>query len=257
MIFPWIEFTKDGRLHLFAMDTSLNPGQVDGVDHGLWNQVYFYSDDSGATWSPRFRLTPTSWDSFNDGTGGAKFLGDYQGVAVSEKAVWPVYPDTRTGEAEVYVNKLYNPIERPASCYWSVGTPAGGSLVSLFSRDGSLVKATPRTISNYGEATQLETAVRVPSGNPSSMKVCVWAGVNAANLEQRIELKNVLTGAWEAVDVRPAPTSITNTTAPVTFPTKYIALGLVRVRVVFKSVLRRPTTSWFASVDQDVLLVVP
>lgn len=107
-IFPWVEFTRDGRLHLFAMDTSYNPGQTDGSAHGFWDQTYFYSDDFAATWSPPYRLTAASWDSLFDGTGGYKFLGDYQGMAVSENSVWPVYPDTHSGQAEVYVNRILN-----------------------------------------------------------------------------------------------------------------------------------------------------
>ncbi|MEQ1936157.1 MAG: sialidase family protein, partial [Fimbriimonadaceae bacterium] len=108
MIFPWVEFTKDGRLHLFAMDTALNPDQTDGASHGLWDQTYYYSDNSGVTWSSRFQLTPSAWDSFNEGSG-ASFLGDYQGMAISDHAVWPVYPDTRTGQAENYVNQISIP----------------------------------------------------------------------------------------------------------------------------------------------------
>lgn len=257
MIFPWIEFTKEGRLHLFAMDTAPTPGQTDGASEGFWDQTYYYSDDSGTSWSSMHRLTPTSWRSSYHNTGGTNFLGDYQGMAISGKSVFPVYPDTTLTQAEVYVNPIYNPIERPTSYRWSIGTPLSGSLPNLFMRDGVFVRANPRLVANYGEAAQLETTVSVPTNSPSSMKVCVWGGVSTVNLQQRVEMFNVVSGLWDTLDVRPAAHGVANTVVNVTSPSNYLAANTAKVRVTYRSILRRPTRSWTASVDQSVLLVVP
>lgn len=256
MIFPWIEFSKDGRLHLFAMDTSLNPGQTDGAGHGYWDQTYFYSDDSGETWSARYRLTPNSWDSFFDGTSGARFLGDYQGMAVSNKAVWPVYPDTHQGEAEVYINKIYNPIERPLSYSWIAGTPNGGTITSLFLRDNNCAVADSRFIRN-GDMIQLEAWVPVLVAAPSLMEVCVWAGVNSPNIEQRIELKNRFTGTFDTIHTQPASTVMSNTLFTIPSPATYTDANVVKIRLSFRSIGKRSTPFWSAQVDQTVLIVPP
>lgn len=257
MIFPWVEFTKDGRLHLFAMDTSLNPGQVDGAQHGFWNQVYFYSDDIGSAWSPGIRLTPSPWDSFFHGTGSANFLGDYQGMAVSDKSVYAIYPDTHTEEADTYVNKIYNPIERPATAFWNFGTAIGGSVASLFLRDGKTCRATPVWTAKNGEAAQIEMAFSIPSSSPSKMQVHVWSGAGTTSLEQVIEAKEAAGGRWTAIDRRPATASLSNTQVNIPNPSAFVSANTVRLRLTIKSVLRRPTRPWIATVDQAVLLVEP
>lgn len=259
MIFPWIEFTKDGRLHLQGFDTSYDLNQTDGVPHGLWNQSYYYSDDEGTTWSQRFRLTPNSWDSFNDGrNSGTSFLGDYEGMAISDKSVFPVYPDTHTNQAEIYTNKIYNPIERPSSFTWFRGSNFVGNLNSLFKQDGDMAQAKPGFVANVNEApVQLETSTTVPTSNPSSMKVCLWTMTSVTNIQQKVQVQNVGTGAWDTIDTRPATTTLANTTVTVPTPASYISGNVVKVRVTFKASGFVPTLAWVASVDQDVLLVVP
>lgn len=259
MIYPWIEFTKDGRMHLLGFDTSYNLNQADGGTHSLWNQSYYYSDDEGNTWSQKFRLTPVSWDSFNDGRGGGgAFLGDYEGIAISDKSVFPVYPDTHTNQAEIYTNKIYNPIERPSSFTWFRGSNTVGTFASLFKQDGDMAQARPGFVANPAEApVQLETTTTVPSNNPSSMKVCLWTMSSVANIQQKVQVKNVGTGQWDTIDTRPAPMTPTNTTVTVPTPANYITGNVAKVRVTFKAVGFVPTPAWVASVDQDVLLVVP
>jgi hypothetical protein len=258
MVYPWVEFSGDGRLHLMAMDTSFNPGQIDGVPHGFWDQVYYYSDDEGDTWSQRFRLTPTSWDSYNDGTGlGFRFLGDYQGMAMNAKSVWPVYPDTRTGQAEVYVNQIYNPIERPDYYAWIAGEGVGGSLSSLYLKDANVATAVPGPNVDYGSSAQMETRVPVPVSNPSSLKVCIWSEADFLDLEQRIQLYDTVAETWDTIDIRPAPKKMANVTVAVPSPGRYIEANTVRVRLIIRSFFKHPITPWSAKIDQNVLLVVP
>ncbi|MBX3117599.1 MAG: exo-alpha-sialidase [Fimbriimonadaceae bacterium] len=257
MIFPWLEFTKDGRLHLMTMDTSFNPGQADGLINGLWDQVYYYSDNAGDTWSQAFRLTPTSWNSANDGLGGW-FSGDYQGMAASDKAMFPVYPDAHTLQHEAYINVIYNPIERPLSYAWVTGIPVSGTLESLFLADGNAVQVKPLYVPIRSEPQiRVETTTTVPSSAPSSMKVCLWASTTIANIQQHIQLKNVITGNWDTVDSRVAALSLSNVTATVPTPANYISGNTVKARIVYKANDFAMGRAWTASIDQCVLLVDP
>jgi hypothetical protein len=259
-IYPWLEFTKDGRMHLSVWDTSYNGNQTDGTAHGMWDQSYYYSEDEGTTWSNQFRLTPGSWDSFNDGTG-FSFIGDYQGIAISDKSVYPVYPDTHTLQAEIYMNKIYNPIERPTSFSWFRGVGMGGNLQSLFVRDGSSLIARSGITAFFGEPPiQLETStVGILNTNPSSMKVFLWTTASVINIQQQVQMLNVNTGQWDTLDVRPAPTVEANTVVTVPTPSNYITpgSGTAKARVTFKAVGIVPTLAWTANINEDVLLVVP
>ncbi len=257
MIFPWIEFTADGRLHLFAMDTALNPGQTDGVEPGLWDQTYYYSDDDGVTWSSRFRLTPSSWDSSFHNTGSTKFLGDYQGIAATYKNVLPVYPDTRTGQAEVYINSILNPIERPLSITWNNGAQVGGSLESLFRRDGDAIEASPGWQPGVGPTAQFETVVPVPTSAPASVRLLLWSSVNQMNLVQTLEIRNPLTGQWIHLNTRPAPTTFAATQITISNAPAFMSQGTIRLRATFRNRLRLPTREWQVRLDQFVLLVEP
>lgn len=260
MIYPWIEFTKDGRLHLMTMDTSLNPGQTDGVQHGLWNQVYYYSDDEGGTWSQTMRLTPASWDSFNDGIGGV-FLGDYQGMAISDRSVFPVYPDTHTNQAEVYTNKIYNPIERPTSFSMFRGVLISGGLSSLFLRDSSSVIAKSGVTANASEPPiQLQASTSgILNNSPSSMKAYVSAFVSSVNIQQQVSFRNINTNQWDVVDTRVASLTEANIVVNVPNPVNYITpgSGTVSWRVTFKPTGPVNNSGWTANVNQDILYIVP
>lgn len=263
MIFPWIEFTKDGRLHLFAMDTSYNLGQTDGATHGWWDQVYCYSDDSGVTWSQRFRLTPVSWDSYYDGTG-YKFLGDYQGMAVAGKSVFPVYPDTHTGSAEAYVNRIYDPVERPTTFRITGGSyRTDATVAALYRKDGTTLNARPLFpgLSGAGPPLIIEmTAKGLSLINPSALSISTtsWAGPGSA--VQQISVFNVQTLSWDLVDTRALGQTATTVTISLNSPTSYISpsTGTARWRVAYRPPLGQEFgASWSASLDQTVLLVVP
>lgn len=258
MVFPWIEFSKEGRLHLFAMDTSYNPGQTDGVQHGLWDQVYVYSDDAGVTWSQKFRLTPSSWDSFYENTG-VPFLGDYQGMAASRHRVFPVYPDTRTLQAEVYTNTVYTPIVCPASLAMFRGETTAGTLASAFLKGGTQLVAKPGpTVTSVEPPIQFDmTSELLPTASPTSMSVTVTAQAQVEALVQKIALYRPGTGTWDEIDARVVGFSPTTATVPVASPALYVSGSTVRWRVTYKPAALALTTSWRASLDQCVLLVVP
>ncbi len=262
MIFPWVEFTKEGRLNLLAFDSSYTANQTDGVAHGFWDQIYVYSDDEGATWSQKFRLTPNSFDSYYDGRNtGFSFLGDYNGMGAASKWVFPVYCDTHTNQAEIYTNKVWDPIEPASSFSLFRGRLVSGITSDLFLRDGKAVVAKQGIVANSSEAPiQLDTTVTgIVNTSPSALKVQLWTMVNTVNIQQTVLMFNVNTNAWDTVDTRTAPTSATNTLVNVANPADYITpgSGTAKCRVMFKAVGPVTISDWAATLDQDVLLDYP
>ncbi|HVT11304.1 MAG TPA: sialidase family protein [Fimbriimonadaceae bacterium] len=258
MFFPWVEYTSDGRLHLTAYDT-IYTSQNDGITHGMVDEDYAYSDDNGATWS-KFRLTPNSYDSFNDGRGSStSFLGDYEGIAMTDRRVWATYPDTHTGQAEVYANSVYNPIVRPASLSFVWGTQTGGTLQSLFLQDGNVVTAT-RGVPPLASTPPLQMALTAtsPYTNPSSVQLYLWTSVSTPNLQQDVLVYNVAAQRWDTLDSRAAPQSQTNTVVNVPNPQNYIGPnGLMQARVTYRAVGATLTLAWTANTDEAVFLENP
>jgi hypothetical protein len=104
----WIECDKHGRLHMVYLD-SRHTVQDDDVEHGMFDAYYSYSVNGGETWH-EFRLTPNSWDSYNDGLGRRAFLGDYLGLAVAGNRAYPVYLDTSSGDPDIFTNVIELPV---------------------------------------------------------------------------------------------------------------------------------------------------
>jgi hypothetical protein len=105
----WIECDKDGRLHMVYFD-SRHTAQDDNVEHGMFDAYYSYSVNGGETWH-EFRLTPNSWDSYNDGlTRYNQFIGDYLGLSVADNRAYPVYLDTSAGDPDIFVNIVEVPV---------------------------------------------------------------------------------------------------------------------------------------------------
>lgn len=258
MFFPWLEYTSDGRLHLTAYDTTY-VNQNDGITHGMIDEDYAYSDDNGANWT-KFRLTPASYDSFNDGRGSStSFLGDYQGIAITDHRVWATYPDTHTGAAEVYVNSIYNPIVRPATLSFFQGVQTGGTLQSLFLQDGNMVTAKAGNPPNASvPPLQMVLTATSPYLSPSSLQVYLWTSVSSPNLQQDVRMFNVVTQQWDTIDSRAASLSQVNTVVAVPNPQNYIdPNGLMQARIVYRAVGATVNAAWVASTDEAVFLVNP
>ena len=107
--FPWIELDERDRIHIVFLD-SRHTVQNDNVTNGMIDAYYTYSDDDGATWN-EFRLTPSSWNSADDGAlwEFEQFLGDYVGLAVAGNHVYPIYLDTTGGDPNIYTNVIVFP----------------------------------------------------------------------------------------------------------------------------------------------------
>jgi len=105
----WIECDKDGRLHMVYFD-SRHTVQNDNVEHGMFDAYYSYSVNGGETWH-EFRLTPDSWDSYDDGLNRYnQFIGDYLGLSVADNRAYPVYLDTSAGDPDIFVNIVDVPV---------------------------------------------------------------------------------------------------------------------------------------------------
>jgi hypothetical protein len=106
--FPWVEVDRDGRVHVVYLD-SRHTVQNDNTVHGMFDAYYAHSADGGSTWS-EVRLTPASWDSDRDGLDRpAQFIGDYLGMALAGRRVYPIYPDTSAGDPDTYTNVIVFP----------------------------------------------------------------------------------------------------------------------------------------------------
>jgi hypothetical protein len=106
--FPWIEVDSEGRLHVVYLDSRHTDQQDNDVD-GYFDAYYAYSENKGGSWT-EFRLTPHSWNSDDDGLDrDAQFIGDYLGMAVTEEAIWPFYPDSSAGDTDTFTNKITVP----------------------------------------------------------------------------------------------------------------------------------------------------
>jgi hypothetical protein len=100
---PWIEVDEHGNLHMVFLDSRHTP-QADNVVNGMFDAYYAFSNDRGDTWQ-EFRLTPTSFDSNNDGLNRPnQFLGDYLGLGRGKCEVYPCYLSTQNGDPDIYMH---------------------------------------------------------------------------------------------------------------------------------------------------------
>jgi hypothetical protein len=74
--------------------------------HHLIDVYLAQSVDGGASFLPNVRVTLQSWDPTVDAPvdgSGLQFIGDYQGLAVSDQFALPFWNDTRTGSQEIFM----------------------------------------------------------------------------------------------------------------------------------------------------------
>jgi hypothetical protein len=89
--FPWIATHPDGSVSLMWMDKRLDPNNV--------NYDAFYTRTAdGSSFLPNVRIsTQTSL------TGTLTFLGDYNYLAATADAAFPIWGDARSGNVDVFV----------------------------------------------------------------------------------------------------------------------------------------------------------
>jgi hypothetical protein len=103
--FPWAASTESGRFYVIWFDRRLDPANV---RINTWQAV---STNDARSFSSE-KISTRDWDP-NDGffTSGA-FIGDYNGLAASDEAVYPVWTDGRDsaigetglGETDIFTN---------------------------------------------------------------------------------------------------------------------------------------------------------
>ena len=105
---PQLAVAPDGVVSVSFFDTRNDP------THRLIDVYLAQSLDHGATFLTNLRVTTQAWDPRLDApvdTGGAQFIGDYQGLAADDHFVHPFWNDTRTGSQEIFTAAI--PSARP------------------------------------------------------------------------------------------------------------------------------------------------
>jgi hypothetical protein len=92
--FQWMDVSPSGTIWVCYYDQSWNSSNW--LDVGCSK-----STNDGTSFSATARATTTSSNPVNDGFGGT-FIGDYTGLGVSNTRPFPLWTDTRVGNAEAF-----------------------------------------------------------------------------------------------------------------------------------------------------------
>jgi len=197
--FSWIESDSAGRLHVVCLD-SRHTVQNDNQSNGFFDAYYLVSEDDGATWQ-EFRLTPSPWNSANTGIGG--FIGDYLGMAVGGDTVYPVYPDTRGGLAEIYTNVIsFSGAPADVNAFDIItGTLLSGTVNDLIASDNSHVRVRSGFGATLAEAHLMQMVVHASTAEPSpnSIDITIESRIDEPAGTLVVGLRNWSTNAFETV----------------------------------------------------------
>jgi hypothetical protein len=102
---PWIASDPEGNFWIIWFDCRRDPN-----NHNI-DTFQAMSSDDGVTW-PNVRISSKSWDPDYSFFSSGSFIGDYNGLAVSSTAVYPVWTDGRDsafgrtgiGETDIFTN---------------------------------------------------------------------------------------------------------------------------------------------------------
>jgi hypothetical protein len=93
----WIDVGPDGTVHVAYYDCSIDAGGQN------MTMGYTYSLDGGETWSTNIHVGQVPFDGdLGHHQSGVPFIGDYNGLDASDKAVHFFWADTRYGRSDVY-----------------------------------------------------------------------------------------------------------------------------------------------------------
>jgi hypothetical protein len=103
--FPWVDSNPAGDLYAIWFDRRRDPANHD-ID--TWQAV---STNDGRSWRT-FRISTRSWNPDKGFFASGAFIGDYNGIAASNRAVYPVWTDGRNsnfdnngiGETDIFTN---------------------------------------------------------------------------------------------------------------------------------------------------------
>lgn len=195
--FQWLEVDYKGRLHLTWFD-SRNTVQNDNVTNGMYDNYYGYSDDGGQTWADA-RLTPSPWNSNNDGLNRSQqFLGDYNALAFGGNRAYPYYLSTQNGDPDMFTNVIIDPDVVPVSFQVVLGTGTGNRTTLFKSDNNRLIIENPQAWSSLGDAVSVIFNGTAPVSAPSSFTYTIESGANPGFIHT-VELWNWNTSAWDVI----------------------------------------------------------
>ncbi len=209
--FPWVEVDRTGRIHVLYYSTEAVAQNDTNTVSCIGDAWYAYSDDGGATWA-RERLTPVSFDMMNDGLNrSGAFYGDYNGMGWGGQRVYPHYVASwPNNDPDNYVNVVVNPFTAATQAVTFGGILQGGNVNSTCQVDGNRyeVRNGPAFVQGGPNAgANLTFVTGLTSVNSLSLDITgSTTALPVASIEQKVELFNVQTNAWEVVDTR-TPTS--------------------------------------------------
>jgi hypothetical protein len=113
---PWLVCDENGDLHLTFYDR-----RTDLPRNILMDLYYSYSSDAGSTWSPNERITDVSSNPARDSLDSG-LIGEYNGLAVRNGVIHPVWTDTRNGHQDTYTAVWEAPVPvRPPEAGTTIG----------------------------------------------------------------------------------------------------------------------------------------
>lgn len=90
---PWVAADPSGNFWVIWFDCRRDP------NNHLIDTYQAMSSDDGLTW-PNTRISSQSWDADLGFFGSGSFIGDYNGIAASDAAVYPIWTDGRNSAIE-------------------------------------------------------------------------------------------------------------------------------------------------------------
>jgi hypothetical protein len=101
--FPWIAVDETGRYHAIWFDNRHDPA------NRLIETFQALSTDGGASWT-NTDISTVAWDPHDSFFTNGSFIGDYNGIAASDRVVYPVWTDGRNtpgpplGQTDIFTN---------------------------------------------------------------------------------------------------------------------------------------------------------
>ncbi len=104
--FPWVAVSPEGEVGVVFYDRRDDPEDTFLEFYLAW------SPDRGESWLPNIKLTTNASNgSYGYHQNGAVFMGDYVGIAISDRTAHPVWADTRLGQGQSHLFSCKVPLE--------------------------------------------------------------------------------------------------------------------------------------------------
>ncbi len=110
--FPWMDVDPTGNLHAIWFDNRDNPA------NRLIRTYQGYSATGGATWS-NVNISTKPWNPNQSFFDTGDFIGDYNGLAVGDGVIYPIWTDGRNtpgppdGDTDIWTNVELNSFPLP------------------------------------------------------------------------------------------------------------------------------------------------